>query len=197
VCLQRRSLSLDVNLNAPCGEKVIIEAVIVVAILTTGGSFWACVKSRAHLKRFLNDESELNRLIDFIGRAKIAEESSVIQPVFGSYAANISTFDKIHFAALRQTASLVLIGIGALLVTSFLLGIYFFLANLALFLMLSVGDIPASAKNNNATHVHTIISNIYGWNQADSAACLDYCTREKPNLMHLYALLIRLPTSKV
>lgn len=177
--------------------KVILEAAIVVAILTTGGSFWACVKSRAHIKRFLSDESELTRLIDFIGPAKITEESSTIQPVFGSYAANISTFDRIHFAALRQTAILVLMGIVALLIVSFLLGTYFFLANLVLFLLLSVGDIPASAKNNNATHVHTLISNICRWNHADSAACRDYCTRENPTLAHLYGLLIRLPTTSV
>jgi hypothetical protein len=177
--------------------KFIVEAVIVVAILTTGGSFWACMKSGAHLKRFLSDTSELQALVDFIGPAKIAEESSTIEPVFGSYATNIATFEKVHLAALKQTARLVLIGMVALLVISFFLGVYFFVANLVLFLLLSVGDIPASAKNNNATHIHTIISNMYRWNQTDPAACRDYCTQENPSLTHLYGLLIRLPPSKV
>ena len=89
--------------------KVIVDVFIVIAILTIGGSFWACVKSRRHLK---------------------------------------------------------------------------------------IGDIPASAKNNNATHVHTLVSNIYRWNQADSATCRDYCTREKSSLAHVYSLLSRVPISK-
>jgi hypothetical protein len=174
--------------------KVILEALIVVAILTTGGSFWACVKSRGHMNRFLASPVELQRLIDFIGPSKIAEESSTIEPVFGSYAANIATFDAIHFAALRKTATLILIGILILLGISLFLGIYFFATNVLIFLLLSLGDIPASAKNNNATHVHTIISNICRWNRTDPAACREYCTLQNPALSHLHELLTRLPT---
>jgi hypothetical protein len=175
--------------------KLLIEVLTLIAILAAGGSFWACVKSRGHFRRFLADTSELRRLIDHIGPAKIIEESSEIKPVFGSYAANISTFDRIHFAALRQTAILLLIAVVLMLAISFLLGMYFFIANLAIFLLLSAGEIPASAKNSNATHVHTLISNIYKWNQTDSVACRDYCTQEKSSLNPLYDLLNRIPVS--
>jgi hypothetical protein len=174
--------------------RVVVEILIIAAILATGGSFWACLKSAGHLSRLLGDISELQRLIDYIGPAKIAEESSGIEPVFGSYAKNIETFERAHLASLRQTANLVLIGVVVLLIISFTLGIYFFMASLAVFLLLSVGDIPASAKNNNATHVHTLISNIYRWNHTDSAACRSYCIRERPSLTHLYGLLAQLST---
>jgi hypothetical protein len=174
--------------------RVIVEILIVAAILATGGSFWACLKSAGHLSRFLGDIRELQQLIDYIGPDKIAEESSGIEPVFGSYAKNIETFERAHLASLRQTATLVLIGVVVLLIISFLLGIYFFVVSLAVFLLLSIGDLPASAKNNNATHVHALISNIYRWNHTDPSACRSYCIRERPSLMHLYGLLAELPT---
>ncbi len=174
--------------------KIVLEVLIVAAILATGGRFWACVKSAAHLRRFLGNDHELQQLIDYIGREKIVVESAAIEPVFGSYAKNIETFEMAHVASLRQTATLMLIGIIVLLVISSLLGLYFFAINLAVLLLLPIGDIPASAKNNNATHVHTLISNIYKWNHTDSTACRTYCTRERPSLMHLYGLLTQLPT---
>jgi len=173
--------------------KIIIEVLIVAAILVTGGSFWACVKSSKHLSRFLSDVTELRRLIDYLGAAKIAEESNGIEPVFGSYAKNIETFERIHLASLRQTATMVLIGIVVLLIISFLLGVYYFVVSLTVFLLLSIGDIPASAKNNNATHVHSLISNIHKWHHTDSATCRSYCIRERPSLMHLYGLVAQIP----
>jgi hypothetical protein len=175
--------------------KVIVEVLIVVAIMMAGSSFWACVKSRGHLGRLLGDVTELQGLIDYIGPSKIAQESSGIEPVFGSYAANIATFERIHLAALRQTATQLLIGIVVLLVLSLFLGVYFFAVSVAIFLLVSIGDIPASARNSNATHVHTLISNIYKWNHTDSDACRSYCTRGRPSLMHLYGLVAQLPTT--
>jgi hypothetical protein len=91
--------------------RIIVEVLILAAFLITGGGFWACVKSSKHLNQFLADSRELQRLIDHIGPAKIAEESRGIQPIFGSYAKNIETFERIHLASLRQAATRVLIGI--------------------------------------------------------------------------------------
>lgn len=174
--------------------KIIVEVLIVATILVTGGGFWACVKSSKHLSHFLSDIHEIQRLIDYIGPAKIAEESIGIEPIFGSYAKNIETFERIHLASLRQTATMVFIGIIVLLIISFLLGVYYFLVSLGVFLLLSIGDIPASAKNNNATHVHSLISNIHKWHHTDSASCRSYCIHERPSLMHLYRLVAQIPT---
>jgi hypothetical protein len=88
---------------------------------------------------------------------------------------------------------MVFIGVILLFVISFLLGIYYFLISFAVFLLLSAGDIPASAKNNNATHVRSLISNIHKWNHTDSASCRSYCIRERPSLMHLYGLVAQIP----
>ena len=173
--------------------KVVVEVVVVAAILVTGGSFWACLKSSKHLNHFLGDISELRRLIDYLGPAKLADEGGAIEPVFGSFAKNIELFERAHLASLRQTAMLVFIGIVLLLIISLLLGVWYFAISLIVFLLLSIGDIPASAKNNNATHVHTVISNIYKWNQTDPEACRSYCIRERPSLMHLYGLVSQLP----
>ena len=172
--------------------KIVLEVLIVAAILVTGGSFWACLKSSKHLRHFLGDISELRQLIDYLGPAKIAEEGAAIEPVFGSFAKNIEVFETAHLASLRQTATLVLIGVVLLLIISFFLGVWYFVVSLAIFLLLSIGDIPASAKNNNATHVHTLISNIYKWHHTDSEACRSYCIRERPSLMHLYGLVSQL-----
>jgi hypothetical protein len=85
------------------------------------------------------------------------------------------------------------IGIVLLLIISFFLGVWYFVVSLAVFVLLSISDIPPSAKNNNATHVHTLISNIYKWHQTDSEGCRSYCIRERPSLMHLYGLVSQLP----
>lgn len=173
--------------------KIVLEVVIVAVILVTGGSFWACLKSSRHLSRFLSDISELRRLIDYLSPTKIAEESAAIEPVFGSFAKNIEAFETAHLASLRKAAMLVLIGVVLLLIISFLLGVWYFVVSLVVFLLLSIGDIPASAKANNATHVHTLISNIYKWHHSDAEACRSYCIGQRPSLMHLYGLVSQLP----
>ena len=170
-----------------------VEVLIVVAILVTGGGFWACLKSSKHLSQILGDISELRRLIDYLGPTKIAEEGAAIEPVFGSFAKNIEVFETAHLASLRQTATLVVIGIVLLLIISFFLGVWYFVVSLAVFVLLSIGDIPPSAKNNNATHVHTLIFNIYKWHQTDSEGSVPDCIRERPSLMDLYGLVFYLP----
>ena len=68
---------------------------------------------------------------------------------------------------------------------------------LGVFLLLSIGDILAVAKNYNATHVHSLILNIYKWNHTDSAGCRNYCSQEQPRLMHLYGLVAKLPNKSL
>lgn len=176
--------------------KAIFEIAIVVGLLATGGSFWACAKSPGHLTRILRDPNELRRIFDFIGRDKLIEESSRIEPVFGSFANNMVALGAAHLRALSGTRNLMLIASAVLLFLSYLLGIYFLIANAILFVLLAAVDIPVSAKNNNATHVHELIGNIYKWYQLDSTGCFDYCTRQSPMLRELYQLVALNPPTR-
>ena len=175
--------------------KIIFELCLGVGLLAAGGSFWACAKSRSHLSRFLRDPNELKRLFDFIGRDKLIEESAVIEPVFGSFADNMMNLGRAHLAALKRTRNRMLVATAVLLFLSYLLGVYFLIANAILFALLAAGDIPVSAKNNNATHVHELIGNVCKWYQTDSTGCFDYCTRQSPMLSEVYHLVaLNLPS---
>jgi hypothetical protein len=63
------------------------------------------------------------------------------------------------------------------------------------FLLPAVFPIPASARNNTVTLIHTIALNIHKWHQIDSTACLDYCKRRNPRLGELHTLLSNLGRS--
>ncbi|MGA3163223.1 MAG: hypothetical protein ABSD77_03360 [Verrucomicrobiota bacterium] len=177
--------------------KIIVEVVLVAGLLAAGGGFWVCAKSRGHFIRFIRDQNELKRLFDFIGRDKFIAEATTIQPVFGSFADNMVALGRVHFAALDQTRSLTFIATAILLAVSYLLGIYFLIANVILFALLAVGDISGWAKNNSATHAHELIGNIYKWYQTDPEACCDYCCRKSPMLTDLYHLIaLNLPPGR-
>lgn len=139
--------------------KILVELGLVVAILTLATSFWAIRKSPAHLRALLADPLELCRLCDLIGREKLVQEAAVVEPVCGSYVSNIETWDQAHDQSLRQTTRFIGVAISVILIASWFLGFPYFLAALVAFAIPSVWEIPASAKNNNATHVHTIIVN--------------------------------------
>ncbi|MGD0349434.1 MAG: hypothetical protein ABSB84_03865 [Verrucomicrobiota bacterium] len=177
--------------------KIIVEVVLVVGLLAAGGSFWVCAKSRRHFIRFIRDQNALKQLYDFIGRDKFIAEATTIEPVFGSFADNMVALGRVHFAALDQTRNLTFIATAILLAGSYLLGIYFLIANVILFALLGVGDISGWAKNSSATHAHELIGNIYKWYQTDPEACCDYCCRKSPMLTDLYHLVaLNLPPGR-
>ena len=173
--------------------KVIVEVLIVIAIIVAGVIFWGCVKSFKRLNRLLGDTSELKRLTELI-EPYIIEEGSAVKSPYGSFAKNIEVFESTRYGSVRLTAEFTFIGILVLLIISFLLGVWYFAVSLAIFFLLSIGDMLAVARGYNDTHVHSLILNIYKWNQTDSAACRNYCSQEQPRLMHLYGLVAKLPT---
>lgn len=166
--------------------KILVELGLVVAILTLATSFWAIRKSPAHLRALLADPLELCRLCDLIGREKLVQEAAVVEPVCGSYVSNIETWDQAHDQSLRQTTRFIGVAISVILIASWFLGFPYFLAALVAFAIPSVWEIPASAKNNNATHVHTIIVNLIRWSELDDPSCSEYCMEKRPELMYLY-----------
>jgi hypothetical protein len=61
---------------------------------------------------------------------------------------------------------------------SYLMGLPFLIASLAAFILPSFSPIAASAKNNNATHVHTVVLNVYKWNETAPDECSRYCEQD-------------------
>lgn len=172
--------------------KVIFEVILVITVLGIGVNFWACAKSRSHLNRVLRDTNELKQFLEFVGREKIVEASNKSTPMFGSYDANIAALEKSHFAALVQVRNILFVVLMVVLALSYLLGVYFLVANTILFVFLSVAPMSPSAQNNNFAHIQGIITNLYAWNRTDGFGCSDYCTRRNPSLKHLYELIARL-----
>ncbi len=143
--------------------KIIVEVVLVAGLLATGGSFWVCAKARGHFVRFVRDQGALKQFFDFVGRDKFIAEAATIEPVLGSFADNMVALGKVHFGAMDQTRNLTFIAVTILLAVSYWLGIYFFVANVILFVLLGVGDVSGYAKSGSATHAHELIGNIYKW----------------------------------
>lgn len=169
--------------------KVLLEIVLALAVLFVASGFWATAKSPAHLRRLLNDPSELERIYHFMGPEKLRQEAAQIRPVAGSYAGNISMWDAAHRGSLSRTRNLMGIGVLVLLFLSWLLGPGYLATSLTVFAILALPEISVSAKNNNVTHLHSVILNVIKWNQSDSAACWEYCRNRSPTLEHLYAIL--------
>jgi hypothetical protein len=109
--------------------KIILEVGIAIALVIVGGGFWNCIKSKAHSVRLLRDSNELKRLFEFVGRDKLISDSLNIQPVFGSFAANMVALGSAHLSALNRTRNFMFVAIVALFFLSYLLGLYFFLGN--------------------------------------------------------------------
>lgn len=169
--------------------KIIVEIILVLGLLATGTPFWVCARSRGHFDKFMRNQNALKQLFERMNRGAIITSASVIEPVFGSFAGNIATIDKIHFSVMRKTRNLTFIAIIILLIISYWLGVGFFTSNLLLFLLLGVGDISGSSKENSSKHVVELVGNIYKWNTVNPKDCSEYCCNKYPILKNLYHLI--------
>src|ERR1035437_9411397 len=122
--------------------KLIIEIILGIVLLTPSTSFWACVKSPNFLGRILADYDELKRFFDFLGVDKIHQESQHIQPIRGSYSANIATWMKASFTALDKARNMTLFFSVVIILIGLLLGIEFVLINTAIFFLAALYPMP-------------------------------------------------------
>lgn len=175
--------------------RIVLELCSGLALLVLGAGFWAVVKSPRFFEGLLADSSELRAFTDFLGTNRIVEEARDVEPVFGSYGANIDFFTKVHLESLRRTRAMVLALAVPMILGSYLLGAWYMMTNAVVFLLPGVFPIPASAKNNTVTLVHTIALNIHRWHEVESIACFDYCTRQNPRLAELHTLVTNLARS--
>jgi hypothetical protein len=172
--------------------KIILELALGIVLLVMGAGFWAIIKSPYHMKSLLLDRNELRTFIDYLGSSKLIQEALSVEPVFGSYLQNITLFEKTHIISLAKTRNLLIALLILIVIVSYFMGIRYAVINLLIFCLPAIFPIPASAKNNNVTHLHTVIINLYKWHITDSAACEKYCTQENPSLQILYHLVTEL-----
>ena len=154
--------------------RIILETFLVVILVFASANFWACAKAPSHLRRLLNDPDELNRLIEHIGLNKLLESALAIEPVFGSYEANINAWNTSHFRSLSQTRNLLGILVLAVLGGSWFLGDWYLAANAMIFALMALMDIPSSAKNNNLKHLPSIMLNLIKWLSEDPYLAWDF-----------------------
>lgn len=169
--------------------KYIIEGVLVLATMSFGYGFWSVLKSPTHLTRVLQDSTELKRFIDFIGPDKLVSKTQSLEPILDSFAKNIETWEKAHIISLRSGRNLSLLLSIGIFIGSYFMGWSYLTINFILFLSLSVVPIATSAKNNNMSHIHTIMLNLYKWHKENPENCLEYCTKQRPEFEQLYKIV--------
>ena len=172
--------------------RIGLEVPLTILSLALGVNLWAIIKSPAHLRHLLADRDELNRLLNFLGTETLAQEASRVEPIAGSWANNISMWERAHAASLSRTRNILLLLAAGLFIASYCFGLTYLAFNLSLLLLTAALPIPSSSKNNNSTHIHTLVLNIMQWHTKQPAECLVYCTRENPSLRTLHGLVVAL-----
>jgi len=170
--------------------RIVIEVILGAALLSVSTSFWACIKSPKFLGRILVNYDEPKKFFDHFGVDKIHQESQAVQPILGSYSANIATWMKSSFSALDKARNMTLFFSVVIILTGFLLGIEFVLINTIVFFLTALAPIPAPARNNMFSDIHTIIINVYKWNTVDQNECRTFCNTEQPRILkNIYRLV--------
>jgi len=137
----------------------------------------------------LADGNELRGLLAFLGRDKLIVEAQAIEPVLGTYAANIQAWEIADQRSLTRTRNGLLIVGALLLLGSDSLGPTYLLVTAGLFVVPLLFPVPASVHNNNAEHVRTIALNLLKWSTEKAEECRDFCINQRPDLALLYVLL--------
>jgi hypothetical protein len=175
---------------------LLLKIVVAILALVIGAGFWSCARSPRHMRVLLSDARQLQRIIDFLGRQALAQEAAAIQPVFGSYDKNIALFERAHLTSLSRTRNFLAVFAVALLAGAYaLLGPAFAALLLGVLVLPLLGGLPASAKDNNVTHLHTVMLNLLAWNAADAGECARYCAATRPDFGTLRQQLLQ-PTAE-
>lgn len=168
---------------------ILLATFVSLIFFVLGSWFWAVAKSPRHLQRLLLDEAELRRFLAFLGHAKFIEEAGAIKPVLGSYAKNIEVFDRAHAISLNKPRNTLLVLATLLLVGSYFINPLYCALGFLFFLVAGLFPLFDSAKNNNMTHVHTIMLNVRKWHTEEPYACAEYCSNARPDLRTIHALV--------
>ena len=171
-----------------------VEVPMVVGLAFVAGGFWACLKAPRHFRALLADQKEIRRIISVMGFDKLSAEAQGVNPISDkhSYGDSIVIWDKAHFVSLSQTRTTLLILVVVIFLTSWFLGVWYFVANFLIFASLGLSGLPASAKNNNARHLPLVIMNLIKWRQEDEQACTKFCEQQHAEYRGLYRVVVSL-----
>jgi CheY-like chemotaxis protein len=168
----------------------LLELVFVLLIFFAGVAFWSCLKATRHLHKILRDPVELKRLIDHVGYDKLLAGAQQVQPPpFGTFGDTIDSWEAAHYKSLSQTRNGLLFVVLAVLAASWWLGMWYLAVSLLVFFSLSFAGLPASAKNNNADHLSSVMLNLLKWHHEHASACEGFCQRQRPQYRNLYDCL--------
>jgi len=169
--------------------NIIIEIVLAFILLLVAPPFWDCIKSKQFFRTALSSYEVLKKYYNFIGKEKIKEESKVVDPKVG-FPANILFIMQVSDSSLDKTRNLLLMGVLVILIASYFFGFTFLIINVAIFFGMSLKKISAAAINNIYSDVHSLILNVYKWNQVDNIECKHFCTIETPRVLeNIYRLI--------
>jgi hypothetical protein len=169
--------------------KYVIEGILVLMLLFLAANFWPLVKVPGHLWRLLSDRDELRRIVEFLKSRGIVAEVPAIKPVFGSFADNIRVFETAHIATFRRTSIIVAGLAAAILVGTYFLGYGYLAVGVVCFLLPAAIPLAASARDQNVTHLHTVILDLLRWRAVEPAGVVRYCQEERPEFGTLYSVL--------
>ena len=161
-----------------CGENYLTEGIVVIVLILLAANFWSLVKVPGHLWRLLSDKYELRRIVEFLKSQGLVAEVPAIRPVFGSYADNIRVFETAHIATFRRTSIMVAGLATAILIGTCFLGYGYLAVGIAFFVLPAAFPLVASARDQNVTHLHTVILNLLKWRDVEPAGVARYCEEE-------------------
>lgn len=162
--------------------KIIIEIILGFILLCISSGFWNCVKSPKLLAKTLGNYDELKRVFHHLGKETLKQESEVVDATIG-FSANIALWINASVSALDKTRNMSLLVIIGIFVGSYFIGNMFLLINVALFVIMAFPSISASAQNSIFSDIHTIMLNVYKWNNVNRAECEHFCNTEQPRLL--------------
>lgn len=169
--------------------KIIIELLLAIITLFLGINLWALIKSPSHLRRIISDKIILKESLNIIGPDKFIIEANNMQFALGDHKRFIETWDNSRINSLSITRNLLLMLYLIVLIVSGYMGNTYLIINILLSLLLYLQPINSHAINNNIVHIHTIMLNIYKWNDEDKSGCENYCTFVHPEYLQLYKIV--------
>lgn len=165
---------------------IILEVVVAILIVGLGAAFWSAYKAPKYLRKMLDDENELKRiLISETGELQINNFENG-KPMPGDYF--IERIDKIlgscrneynKFRYVCLTIILLLIG------ASVFLGKIYLALNVLVFVLLSGINAVEPVKKKLADNIIAVATGIAKWHGTNSGECGDYCNaRTELKLLH-------------
>jgi len=158
-------------------------------ILAISVNLWAIMKSWAFFRSLLADPTELSRIILSRGVDEFLTETGKISEIGGSFAVNIRILTEAHFGALKKTRNVLIASSLILILVLYVMGFKYLIAGICVLILPSLLDIPASAKNYNATLAFEVAVILRKWNQVNQNECRTFCKEKIPRFKEMYKVL--------